>query len=91
MNEEVKYKIKALKEQGYGYKKIAKELSLTTSAVRYAFTRLNEEDTLISECRHCGISMKSVKGKKKKIYCSDKCRYEWWNQKHRDEKHHETN
>jgi len=90
MNDEVKYKIKELKEQGYGYKKIAKELCLTASAVRYAFARINEEDLLMSTCKHCGITMKSVRGKKKKTFCSDACRWKWWNQNRKENRHHET-
>lgn len=90
MNDDLRMKINELKEQGYGYKKIAKELSITASAVRYAFAKINEEDKLVSICKNCGISMKSVRGKKKKVFCSDTCRFKWWNQKHRENKHHET-
>lgn len=90
MKDDLRYKIKELKEMGYGYKKIAKELSVTASAVRYAYTKINEEDSLVSNCKHCGITMKSTKGKKRKVFCSDKCRWQWWNQKHREDKHHGT-
>jgi len=64
---------------------------MTASAVRYTLAKISEEDLLVSTCKYCGIHMKSVRGKKKKVFCSDTCRWQWWNQKHRDEKHHGTN
>lgn len=88
MIDDVKNKINELKEKGYGYKRIAKELSMTASAVRYTLAKISEEDLLVSTCKYCGIPMKSVKGKKKKVFCSDTCRWQWWNQKHREDKHH---
>jgi orotate phosphoribosyltransferase-like protein len=90
MKDDVKNKINELKEKGYGYKRIAKELSMTASAVRYTLAKISEEDLLVSTCKYCGITMKSVKGKKKKVFCSDSCRWQWWNQKHREDKHHGT-
>jgi orotate phosphoribosyltransferase-like protein len=90
MNDDLRNKINELKELGYGYKRIAKELSMTASAVRYTLAKINEEDLLVGSCKYCGITMKSVKGKKKKVFCSDTCRWQWWNQKHREDKHHGT-
>lgn len=39
-------KINELRKQGFGYKKIAKELSITPSAVRYACGLMGEKDLL---------------------------------------------
>jgi len=74
-----KAKINDLRKQGYGYKKIAKELSITISAVRYACSASLDEDLLNGSCEQCGLRIKSIKGKKKKRFCSDQCRWQWWN------------
>lgn len=80
MNEnELQIKIKELRQQGWGYKKIAKELSITIGTVRYACSKDENDPELISNCKNCGLKIKSLKGKKSKIFCSDKCRLTWWN------------
>ena len=91
MNENnLKIKVNELRDEGYGYKKIASELSMTVSKARYMCMKTLDEDMLIGNCENCGLKIKSLIGKKKRRFCSDKCRYEWWNQKHREEKHHGT-
>jgi Mn-dependent DtxR family transcriptional regulator len=79
MIDEMKSKIYELRKLGYGYKKIAKELSLTPSAVRHVCNKMSEEELLNGRCENCGIKIKSIKGKKKKRFCSDQCRWDWWN------------
>jgi endogenous inhibitor of DNA gyrase (YacG/DUF329 family) len=37
------------------------------------------EDDLIGKCIKCGVVIVSIKGKKKKRFCSDRCRWDWWN------------
>ena len=37
------------------------------------------EDSLLGTCIRCGTEIKSIKGKKKKRFCSDRCRWDWWN------------
>jgi len=88
MNDDTK--IKELRKKGYGYKRIAKELSMTPSAVRHACIRIEEEQLLGGYCKNCNKEMMSIKGKKKKVFCSDQCRWQWWNKK-RAGKHHGTN
>lgn len=67
-----------LRNNGYGYKKIAKELSISVSAARYACLK-NEEKSKTTHCKNCSLPIMSIEGKRKKIFCSDKCRYNWWN------------
>lgn len=81
--------IKELRDKGYGYKRIATELDLKVDTVRYACLRMDEV-SLVGNCKHCGLKMKSVKGKKKKTFCSDKCRWQWWNQQRKGSSHNET-
>ena len=84
MNNDLKTKINELRQLGYGYKRIASELSVTASAARYACSKLDDEDFLINNCQNCGLPIKSIKGKKKRRFCSDKCRWQWWNKNQKD-------
>ncbi len=77
-NVQIRNKIIELRKEGFGYKKIAKELNMTVSAVRYAVTKIEDEEHLLGKCKNCGIEIKFIKGKKKKIFCSDNCRSKWW-------------
>ncbi|MDD3107257.1 MAG: hypothetical protein PHP65_05635 [Bacilli bacterium] len=79
MNTKIKNQIKQMSIEGKGYKKIAKELSLTPSAVRYTCNKMTEDELLHGKCENCGIKIKSMKGKKKKRFCCDQCRWDWWN------------
>jgi len=76
MNDDTK--IKELRNKGYGYKKIAKELSMKPQTIRYICRKYEQED-LIGTCKNCNLEMKSVKSKKRKTFCSDRCRWQWWN------------
>jgi len=89
MNDKNK-RINELRDLGYGYKKIAKELSITPSAVRHACSKLEEESLLKGHCKNCGIEMLSIRGKKKKTFCSDKCRWQWWNKQRKGSNSNES-
>lgn len=79
MTLEEKTKIIELKNEGYGYKKIAKELNLPISSIQY-FLKNNPIDLeLVGTCKCCGKTIQSIKGKKRKQFCSDRCRWDWWN------------
>jgi orotate phosphoribosyltransferase-like protein len=67
-----------LRDEGYGYKKIASELNLTRDQVRY-ICKKGDEKPLDGVCKNCNTKINSIEGKKRKVYCSDKCRYQWWN------------
>lgn len=84
MTTEQRNKIYELRESGLGYKAIAKELSLSPSAVRCVCDTKKKEDALLGVCKNCGIKIRSIKGKKKRLFCSDKCRMIWWNN-HKDQ------
>jgi len=84
MKNELKKKILELRNLGNGYKAIAKELSITPSAVRSVCTAKFSDPDLYGTCKNCGNRVKQTPGKKKRQFCSDKCRMGWWNS-HRDE------
>lgn len=86
MTKEQRGKIIDLRKKGYGYRVIGQMLGLSRDAVRY-FCKSNgmaglAENILISDgttCPCCGgaISQTMGKGRRKK-FCSEKCRREWW-------------
>jgi endogenous inhibitor of DNA gyrase (YacG/DUF329 family) len=49
--------------------------------------QLNDEDQLVGNCKQCGIEIRLIKGKKKKQFCSDRCRWDWWNNHIKETKH----
>ena len=73
MSDDVKNRINELKEKGYGYKRIAKELSMTASAVRYTLAKYQKK---IYFSAHANIANHhEICQGKKKVFCSDHCRY----------------
>ena len=84
MQIELKNRILELKKLGMGYKAIAKELSITPSAVRNVCTSKYNDPEKYGNCKNCGIKTRQTPGKKKRQFCSDKCRMAWWNV-HKDE------
>lgn len=79
MTLEEKNKIYQLKKEGYGYKKIANELGLSASSVQSFLKRNPMGLDLLGTCKRCGMTIQSIKGKKRKQFCSDRCRWDWWN------------
>ena len=70
-----KKRVMELKENGLGYGMIAKVLNLPKSTVSSFIKSL--EDTSICQC--CGKRFIQPKGVRKKLFCSDKCRYKFHN------------
>ena len=79
MNLEQKQQIIKLKSEGYGYKKISKELNVPLSSVRYVCEKGMDDISLLGTCKRCGNTIRSIKGKKRKQFCCDRCRWDWWN------------
>lgn len=67
-----------LRQAGYGYKRIARTLNITVAEVRGICDE--EDETILSgQCKQCQTSIRSIKGKKRKQFCSDRCRWDYWN------------
>ena len=82
MTENEKHRINALRLNGYGYKKIAKELGLSVNTVKSYLARVKVEEPTVEAkdiCPNCGNKLIYIPGHKKKRFCSDKCRMSWWN------------
>lgn len=86
MNETQEMKIKELRDQGLGYKRIANRLSICVDAVKY-FCRKNNLtgtvtpmfETNATCCKECGKPLKQKIGMKAIKFCSSTCRKAWWN------------
>lgn len=79
MQIEIKDEILKLRSEGLGYKAIAKKLFITPSKVRCVVNSKYNNSKQYGICKNCGIRIKLQQGKKKRQFCSDKCRREWWN------------
>ena len=74
MTDEIKNRIIALRSQGMGHIKIARELNISENTVK-SFLQRGERK---SQCLCCGKPITMTPHKKVKKFCSDKCRMEWW-------------
>ena len=87
MTEREKSQIKELRTQGLGYKKIAERLGVSENTIKSFCKRNgfggamgNQSTKETDTCLYCGAAIKQTPGKKQKKFCSDKCRWGWWNQ-----------
>lgn len=91
MNETQKTKIRKMRLEGIGYKAIASRLDLSLGTVKSYCKRnalkgigivvaLNNEVSVQNGliCKQCGAKLKHIKGKKRKVFCSDRCRKKYW-------------
>jgi len=84
MTNEEKSRIIDLRAQGMGYRRICTELNLPENSVK-SFMKRCDEKNVTGVCKECGMPVQSVPHKKKKLFCSDKCRNAWWS-KNRDKR-----
>ena len=91
MTDNEKATIRALRYEGLGYCRIAKKMGLNLETVKSFCRRqgLREKDKMTEKniddnynyapCKNCGNLIMQLPKRKKKIFCSDKCRNSWWN------------
>lgn len=81
MTDEQKRQIAKLRIEGLGYKAIAERLGLSINSVKSYCKRhqLEVGEIAGSLCENCGKPIHQVPGRKRKRFCCDKCRMEWWN------------
>lgn len=85
MTDEQKELIESYRRKGVGYKQIAKELEMSPNSVKSYCRRNNLSNEALkqndgeSSCEQCGKNIQQIKGRKRKRFCSDKCRNLWWN------------
>ena len=87
MTTQEKQTITNLHEKGLGYKKIATETGISENTVKSFLKRMataddqkkTDQSAVVFSCPQCGKEFHQQPGRKPKKYCSDSCRYKWWN------------
>ena len=86
MTEAQQRQIRNLRAEGFGYKRIAEQLSVSENTIKTYCRRnglggnqANARGTSKHVCLYCGVEVKQNAGRKEKKFCSDKCRNKWWN------------
>lgn len=88
MTDKEKKQIEVYREQGLSYAVISKKMNLSINTIKTYCKRHGlggvraykvTDKIEVCICENCGIPVKQNPGRKKKRFCSDKCRNEWWN------------
>ena len=88
MTDKERYKIECYRDKGRSYAEIAKNLDLSINTVKTYCKRHNlggvrgGRHVKVGEpcaCANCGSPVYQIKGRRRKRFCSDKCRNLWWN------------
>ncbi len=84
MTTQQKEQISLLRSQGESYSRIAASLDLSENTVK-SYCRRNgiiplttQETESSTTCDHCGQPLLQTPGARKRRFCSDKCRMQWW-------------
>lgn len=88
-----KQTITNLRMQGLTYAEIAAVTELSANTVKSFCHRNHIQPTLPEPatsglCKNCGKLLHQLPGTKQRIFCSDKCRYAWWNKQRRKQPYH---
>ena len=86
MTDEQKQAIKNLRSQGQSALQIAASLGLSVNTVK-SFCRRERQKA--DFCKQCGQPLLHFYGHRRKTFCTDNCRYIWWNA-HRHLMNHEV-
>lgn len=85
MNLAQKQQTELLRNQGFGYKKIAKHLGVSVDAVKYHCKKAglngvmaSSNDRPINRCRECLKPLQQKEKMKPLKFCSSDCRNAWW-------------
>lgn len=78
MTNETKTLIISLRESGKSYGEIVLITGVCESTVKTICLRYKKQNKDKNKCKYCSKELKFIKGKKKKIFCSDNCRMLYW-------------
>ncbi len=89
MTDKEKNQIAVYREQGKSYTDISEIMNISINSIKtyckrhglggkraYSFTK----DEYVTTCECCGAPVMQNPGRKKKRFCSNKCRNAWWNE-----------
>lgn len=80
--ENKKLELIKLREKGYSYQEISEILNVPRSTVSSYCIRNNIKASgknIVSECKNCKEMIIDRTGKKRRLFCCDECRENWWN------------
>lgn len=88
MTDQEKQQIAIYRNQGLSYTAISNTMAISVNSIKTyckrnglggvrAFEKTYSAN--VCACENCGIPVKQNPGRKKKRFCSDKCRNAWWN------------
>lgn len=91
MTNNEKERIRELRIKGLGYGEVAKRTGLNLETVKShcrrhglgrngeALVEIHDADTEYIPCKNCGAEIRQTPKRKRKQFCCDACRYQWWN------------
>ncbi|MBD8975146.1 MAG: RNA polymerase subunit sigma-70 [Veillonella magna] len=91
MRNEDKEKIRDMRIKGLGYVTVVIKMGLNLNTVKsycrghglgsndIARTKIRVPFTKTPSCRNCGLEIKQEPKRKRKLFCCDRCRNQWWN------------
>lgn len=99
MTDQEKQQIAIYRNQGLSYTAISNKMAISVNSIKTyckrnglggvrAFEKTNGME--VCACENCGATVVQNPGRKKKRFCSDKCRNAWWNA-HQDEVNKKAN
>ena len=80
--------IAALRAKNYTYNDIGKKLNIATNTVKSVCRRKDikplekrrpDKSEQVAICQYCG-SLLAIKSRRKKLFGTNKCRYDYWNE-----------
>lgn len=79
-----KHSILQMRRGGMTYVEIGEALDLSSNTVKSVCRRntlKEQQDGHLpgTVCKNCGEPLKQTPGARRKVFCSNHCRYEWWN------------
>lgn len=83
MTNKQKQAVREMRQRGETYSAIAKMLGLSPNTIKSFCHRENISSNSVyiesNKCKNCSAPLTQLSGVKQRIFCSDKCRYTWWN------------
>ena len=76
MTKEEKQRVLQMRSEGMGYKAISRETGISTATIA-SFCRKSDPEPA-ETCLQCGAKLIHTPHRKKKKFCSDRCRMLWW-------------
>jgi endogenous inhibitor of DNA gyrase (YacG/DUF329 family) len=86
LNVKQREQVSHMRNEGYGYSRIAQALGISENTVK-SYCKRNQLGGRTDNpslktgdfCRNCGKPLEQIRGRKTRKFCSDKCRVTWWN------------